>query len=117
MNMNEIFVNIAVLISAVLALSEFVDKFWDLEGVASQARSLVIGALVGTLGAYLDLGMFADPTVIGAQPDYISGPVIGLGAALMANWSFTTPFVQYLLELLKLRPPMAKTPPTPPPVA
>jgi hypothetical protein len=111
MDLNSMFLNMGVLIAAILAVSEFLEKIgWKLEGTASQVRSLGVGAVLGTLGAWLKLGMFALVSVTGDQPFYVSGPLIGIGAAVMSNWSFATPFVKYILEMLKLRPKESGTP-------
>jgi hypothetical protein len=113
MDLNSIFLNVGALMAAILAFSEFLEKAgWKLQGVASQVRSLGVGGVLGTLGAWLKLGMFADILVTGGQPFYVAGPVIGLAVAVMANWSFTTPLIQYILEMLKLRPKNADSTPS-----
>lgn len=104
MDVLALFQTLGAMVAGIVAVAELVDKFWNLDGVASQVRSLAIGILLGVVGAGFQLGMFADPTVLGDVAWYLGGGAIGLGAGFMANWAFATPVVLKLLELLKLRP-------------
>jgi hypothetical protein len=112
MDISTIFSSVLAMTAAVIALSEFVDRFWKLIDVAAQVRSLAIGIILGAAGAGLQLGMFSDPTVIGPNAWYVAGPLIGLLCGLIGNWSFATPFIKWLLEFLKIAPPGATVKPT-----
>lgn len=98
------FQSVALMAAAVVVISEFVDRFWKLQDWKSQLRSLGIGLAIGEIGAGFSLGMFADPTVIGTNPWWLAGGLIGILAGLTGNWTFATPLVKALLELLKIRP-------------
>lgn len=99
------FETLAILSATVLGLEEFIDKFWNLDGLASQIRTVVLGAASSTLAAWLGWGMFGDPAVCGGNPFYVCGPLIGLVATIGANMAFNAgPLVPKVLESLKLRP-------------
>lgn len=92
------------LMAAVLVLEELVDRVWDLNGVASQVRSIVIGIVGTTALAAAHLFMFSDPAVYGTHEWYVAGPLIGLGAGLASNFAFLLPAVRAILESLGIRP-------------
>ena len=94
----------AGLMAAVLMLEEVVDRVWDLNGVASQVRSIVIGILGATVLAFFNLFMFADPAMCGGNPWYVCGPLVGAGAGLAANFAFLLPAVRGVLEGIGIRP-------------
>jgi len=104
MDLMAIFAGMAAMTGAVVALAEFIDKFWDLEGTAAQLRSLAIGILLGMAGAGFHLGMFADPSWQGGQAWYVVGGATGILSGLVGNWTFATPFIQWLLGVLHISP-------------
>ena len=97
---------LAVIWASTIAISEFVDKFWDLDGVAAQIRTWAIGIVLGAAGGIFGLGMFADPAVCGeaAMPAVLCGAIVGLVAAILANFAFLLPVVKWVLEKVKIRP-------------
>jgi len=99
------FNTIAALTGATITITEFVNRFWVLVDVAAQVRSLVIGIVLGLVGAGFNLGMFSDATWFGTQPWYLVGGLIGVMAGLVGNWSFATPLIQWVLAAFKITPP------------
>lgn len=102
--LTNIFENLAAMTAGVVVIAEFVDRFWHLEDWTSQLRAIVLGLALGELGAFFSLGMFADPQVIGSNPPWLAGGLIGLVAGLVGNWAFATPLAKMILEALKIRP-------------
>ena len=100
-----IFATVGALAVAVLFAEEFIDRFWNLDGTASQVRTVVLGFAFGLVGAYFDLGMFApEAGLICSYGDVVCGLAIGGYAAILANLVFLTPLAKAILELLKIRP-------------
>ena len=107
--LTDIFGSMATLAVAGLVISELAEKLgWNLQGAWAQVRAVVATLLLGTVGALLQLGMFAIPETCGVYAWYICGPVIGAVAGLGANFAFMTPIGQAVLEFLKLRPVLKK---------
>lgn len=104
MDIGSFFASVATMVALVIALSELIDKLWKLNGVVAQIRSLFVGVGLGELGAGFNLGMFADTSWWGANPWYVVGALVGVMAGLTGNWTFATPIVKWVLELLKIRP-------------
>ena len=98
------FSTLAALVAAGLIVSEFIEKFWKLDGFWAQIRAVVVTMALGELGAGFQWGMFSDPATCGTNAWYICGGAIGLVGAVGANWAFTTPVGQQILQWLKLRP-------------
>lgn len=98
------FTTITSIAAMIMVLEELIDRFWNLDGTLSQIRTLGIGAIIGEIGAYFNLGMFNDPLVYGNNAWYICGFAVGVFAAITANLVFLTPLAKAILELLKIRP-------------
>ena len=95
---------LAVIWASTIAISELVDRYWDLEGTAAQVRTWVIGVLLGAVGGIFKFGMFANPEVCGTVEPILCGALVGLTAAIAANFTFLLPVVKWLLEKVKIRP-------------
>jgi len=100
-----LFNSLAAMTLGVVAISEFINKFWTLVDVPAQIRSLVVGILVGLVGSGFHLGIFADLAWQGGNAWYLVGALTGLLTGLVGNWTFATPLVQWLLTFLKITPP------------
>lgn len=98
------FTTVTAIATMILFFEEAIDRFWNLDGVASQVRTLGIGVLIGEIGAYFNLGMFSDPLVVGSNVWYVSGLAVGIFSTITANLAFLTPLAKAILELLKIRP-------------
>jgi hypothetical protein len=106
MNFVDFFTTFGALAAATTVVAELVNRFWVLDGVGAQVRSLALAILLGVGGAVFHMGFFADPlTLFGTMNVYLGGAVIGLAAGVIANWSFATPIVKFILEFLKIRVP------------
>ena len=104
MDLQAVFSTLSALAGGVLVLEELVDRFWNLDGISSQVRTLVLGVALGEIGAGFSFGMFADVTVCGSQVWYVCGAAIGFTGGCIANFAFLTPLAKWVLELLKIRP-------------
>jgi hypothetical protein len=105
MDFTTLFNSVAALTLAVIALSEFINRFWILVDVAAQVRTLVVGVVLGMVGSGFHLGMFADLAWQGGQAWWLVGGLVGLLCGLVGNWSFATPIVQWLLAAFKITTP------------
>lgn len=88
----------------VMVFEELIDRVWDLSGVASQIRTLCIGAVLGLAGAVFGIGMFTDPAVCATNIPALCGLLVGVSAAIAANFAFLLPISKSILEALKIRP-------------
>lgn len=105
----DLFASVGAMSAAVIVISELLEKIgWKMQGLVSNIRALVVGVILGGVGAGLHLGMFADPAVLGeagwASAWYVGGPLVGIMAGLAGNLLFMLPAVKAVLEMLKLRP-------------
>lgn len=99
---------IGAIAAIIVVLSDLIDKFWHLDGVISQARTLVVGILVSLTGYLLGAGMFAAEVVASTLgsvlPHWLGVIVVGAYASALAWFAYAQPLIKWLLELLKIRP-------------
>lgn len=81
-----------------IAISEFVDKYWDLDGHVAFIRAAFIAAILCFLGQILSLGYMADVNGAGPTAQAI------LEIILISAGAFNFPLLKEFLELIKLRP-------------
>lgn len=98
------FATLGAIAALIMVIEELIDRVWNLDGVFSQIRTIIIGLILGVAGAYLDLGMFADPECCIGISDLWCGLAIGFAAAVGSNVVFLTPLAKAILEILKIRP-------------
>lgn len=95
------FATIAAMAALVLAIEEMADKVWDLDGLASQIRTGVIGIGLGMAGAGLEIGLFE--TMNSSLPWYLQGGIVGLMSAFGGNFLFSTPLGKQILKMIRLK--------------
>lgn len=98
--LDKYFVSIPLLVGLIVVVSEGIDKYWDLEGIKSWIRSWVIAIILCLMGAYFNIGIFADE---GLWPWFAEGPFCGILLGLAANGLFSIPGVTKVLEFIKVR--------------
>ena len=98
----DFFNTIAGLAAFILVAEEWIDRVWNLDGIASQVRTWFVGAILGNVGAYFKIGLFVD-LLLGGQAWYVVGSVVGILCAIGGNVIFQTPAVKAILEALKIR--------------
>ena len=84
-------------------LAEAIDRLWHLDGMPSAIRMLVISIILGNVGTYFDLGMFADPTVC-SYNDWVCGTLIGAGAGVTTAIGWLSGVLRAVWEFLGIRP-------------
>lgn len=94
------FLTIGGLVILVTGISEKVDAYWDLNGWQAWLRSWVVAITLCLIGAYTNIGMFADEgSIVWYQEGLFGGLVIGL----VANGMFSIPGAKFLMEAVSLR--------------
>lgn len=104
--MTDLFTTFPVLIAAVITASEYIDKIWDLDGLAAWIRSAVIGLLLTFVGAYFQLGLFADCTLFEfwcGLTWYYQGLIASVIVIGASNGLFAFEKVKNILVLIKAR--------------
>lgn len=102
------FATVGALAALAIFVTGLINKLWVLSDVWAQVRSILVGAVLGTIGSGLHLGMFNLPETCGEYGWPVCGAIIGLFAGFQANAVFNTEIVQAILIALKLRPPQDK---------
>lgn len=95
------FATIAAMAGLVLVIEELADKMWDLDGLASQIRTGVIGIGLGMAGAGFEIGLFE--TMSSGLPWYLQGGIVGLMSAFGGNFLFSTPLGKQILKMIRLK--------------
>lgn len=102
------FASLGGLTALVIVLAELVDRFWKLDGLVSNVRAVVIGIILGEIGALFHLGMFADPAIAAEAGTFAAwywvGLFVGLQAGLQGSLLFMLPIAKAILEAIKIRP-------------
>ena len=81
-----------------IVISEFVDKYWDLDGYVAFVRAGAVAVILCLIGMIANIGYMAD--VVGFQ---IVKNVIEV--ILLSAGAFNIPFLKDILEKVKLRAP------------
>ena len=81
----------------IIPVSDYLNKMTiKANGKGAQIFSLVVAIILGYVGHYAKLGMFADMGM-----GYTA--LVSLGAGLSANAIFPTPAIQWVLQIIKSR--------------
>ncbi|KKL09771.1 hypothetical protein LCGC14_2562540 [marine sediment metagenome] len=92
----ELFASPIGLSGLTIVISEFVDKYWDLDGAAAFLRAAVVAAILCLIGMVANLGYMADVVGFGIVKNIVEVILLSAGA-------FNIPFLKELLEKVKLR--------------
>lgn len=112
------FGSISTLAILILNIEELVDRLWNIDGLGARIRTWFEGMLLGVVGYFLGLGMFAELMTPEWWPSWGQGTlgfsvVTGLFSAILANLGFDKwEQLKFILEKLKVRVPVdeRKTP-------
>ncbi len=95
-NILELFASPIGLSGFTIIISEFIDKYWDLDGGAAFARAAVVAVILCLVGMFADIGYMADVEGFAIVTKTIE-------VILLAAGAFNIPFLKDILEKVKLR--------------